>query len=216
MAHVYQSKFRTVRIYDGGTTGDSQNVLADSRYIVGVDVGSLPLPLGRQRPDQVLNLSNGILDANSCIVNGPDDPILTPISVSFTFRFNSRLKDHLKAWANPSRNTPWQIGPDTWTPVTVIGSDINGLGATVALPPPTDIVRAQNLVDLYVEWGASPGVAGSVLTIQQGRGFSVNADETTIDSNAEFVEVSGTGLLYGELGADKVAAFPGGTETVIP
>lgn len=215
MAHDHQTKFREIRAYDGGSTGDSQNVAADSNYIVGVKFGEMDVPLGRGTPEDILSLDQGQFNQNACIINGPDNPILEPIQVSFDFVFNSQLHDHLHALSNPGNVTPWNVGAVTWLPVTQIGQATNSLGNLIDLPLPTYILRRNYLIDVYVQWGATPGVTGSLPIVQMMRGFSANPSETFIGLDGDLVRVSGTASVYGQLGF-LTTGFPGGVETPVP
>ena len=146
-----QSKDTEFRLYDGAVT---------PHYIVGrfIQDGS-SIPGMGPRPNEQLFLDRGVANVWMSRVSEDDNSIYEGIPWTVNFLLNEELYDFVVALGNPDGVTPWSVFGTTLTPVTNIGSRINGRGVAVPCPLPSDFQRNSFLINVYAQFDSPPGVS---------------------------------------------------------
>lgn len=82
---VYTDKTGKIRLYDGTGT---------PFYLeLNFTGGDFSGPMGPKRTEEILQLDNGNMNANAHYIEGPDDPLMEPIQITFSML----LGDHNEA-----------------------------------------------------------------------------------------------------------------------
>lgn len=197
---LMQSKDNELRLYDGSTP---------ARYAVARFLqDGMSVPGMGPRPDETTYLDRGIANAYMARVAADDTVIYNGIPWTVTFLLNEEFIDFITMLSNPDGVSPWQVFGQTLTPVTNIGSRINGRGVAVACPLPADAVRQSFLVNAYWKFDSPPGVSPANPMVRQALG--VAATSLTYTVNAPIITVSMECMIYGAVG--RAADFPSGSE----
>lgn len=139
---VIQMKQGVARIIDG--TANTAN------YVTCPFIeGTLSLPTGHDRPDELPQLSQGVANSYTHYVTGPDDEIVKRKDFSIELKLHSKFvaKGVLKAMSNPAEGTWQPDGSTTFSPVTSLGTGKNYAGSSFSFPVPADSIRAASLVN---------------------------------------------------------------------
>ena len=197
-----QSKDVEFRIYDGDTPPN---------YIVGrfIQDGSTIPGMG-PRPNEQLFLDRGIANVYMSRVSEDDNSIYEGIPWTLNFLLNEEFYDFIVALGNPDGVTPWTAFGTTLTPVTNIGTRINGRGVAVPCPLPADYQRNSYLVNIYARFDSPPGVSPVNPMIRELLGVAPTSLTYTV--NTPVINVTMETMIFG--GLDRVATFPTGTELV--
>lgn len=194
------SKDVEFRIYDGSTP---------ARYIVGRFIqDGATIPGMGPRPNEQLFLDRGVANAYMSRVSEDDNAIFEGIPFTLNFLLNEEFYDFIVALGNADGVTPWRAFGQTLTPVTNIGTRINGRGVAVACPLPSDYQRVTYLVNMYVKFSSPPGVSPANNTVRQMLGIAPTSLTYTISSPV--IQVTMETMIYGGLGEQD--DFPAGSE----
>jgi hypothetical protein len=199
---LVQSKDTEYRIYDGSTPPN---------YVVGryIQTGD-SIPGSPPRPAERTYLDRGQGNSFTRRLSEDDTVIFDAVPFTINFMLNEGMLDFIRALGNPDGASPWTVGGVTFTPVTTIGSRINGRGDLVVCPLPADAVRRNFLIDIYIKFGAPP--AGGTDRFQKLRGIAV--DQYSILQDPPAIRVTWQGMCYGAMG--DANAFPVGGVEVTP
>lgn len=125
---LYIHQRGAVRIYDGSAT---------PRYLVlpFAQTGG-QFPLNRPRPDFNLRLNRGVFDGYTHYTPGTDDPVATPMPVTFTAWIENQLADDvIAALGNPYNLATWSVGTSVFVTAAGTGASIiSGTGTSHAVP----------------------------------------------------------------------------------
>lgn len=195
-----QSKDTEFRIYDGSSP---------ARYIVGRFIqDGTAIPGMGPRPNEQLFLDRGVANAYMSRISEDDNAIYEPIPVTLTFLLNEEFYDMIVALGNPDGESPWRAFGQTLTPVTNIGSRINGRGVSVPCPLPSDYQRVSYLVNMYAKFDSPPAVSPANPYVREMLGIAPTSLTYTVSTPV--IQVSMECMIYG--GVDRLADFPAGTE----
>jgi len=141
---TYYGKNGEMRFYDGTglPTPGTQNYI-----VLRFSEMNLTVPEGANRPEEILRLNRGQLDANAHYVQGLDDPIVEPVPMTTSFRLESGANKELAhqflglRFASGQQAT-WQAGTGPTNLVTTksksVGRPAGLTGTLQTLPPFTD------------------------------------------------------------------------------
>ena len=175
---------------------------------------NLVVPEGANRPEEMIRFNRGKLDAYAHYIQGLDDPILEPATVTTSFRLLSGTN---KDWIHQFLGIRFAAGQDsTWktgtggaiTLVTTKGTSVgrpDGLvGTLVTLPQFTD--PKKKCVNLECLWDDLTGnKVGRKLTEVYFR-----PGEQSLNESADAVMVQLSGQVYGQIAS--ITDFSTGTE----
>lgn len=204
--YVYFGKFGILRLQSGTSDGIGGVYYFQAAF----EQMDLSVVGGRPRPDEILVLDRGVLNAYAHHIQGSDAAILQAQQVTFTCmldntinRFNLR-----RALGNPDRESPWSVGGQTWTNVNGTTYVYNGAGSLVSCPLPYDVL--QDRINMQVLWYGNPAQDGS-----QDLGMSMKEvwfqpANLRVTEAADSVKLAVTGSIYGMISA--ISAFTAGTD----
>lgn len=195
-----QSKDFELRLYDGSTP---------PRYVIGRFIADgITLPGVGTRPEETLYLDRGIANVYMSRVSADDNSIYEGIPMTLTFLLNEEFYDFITMISNPYGKTPWVVFGQTLTPVTNLGTRINGRGVAVACPPPADFIRRSFLINAYGRFDSPPGVTPAHPWVQQLGGMAITSLTYTVAT--PIINVTAETMIFG--GLEQLAAFPTGVE----
>lgn len=188
-----------LRIYDGSTTNYYLQVLFTQ--------GDFSAPLARPHVEEMLNMDRGNFDQHSQYYEGPDDPVLEPLGISFSAIIDSSLDNRVVTELfSGSTQVSTTNAAITDVPVTLTTSKasstvrINGADvSTVAFGDSTK--TCYNVEILWDQSGSDIGVKYNEVYFPPG--------EQTISESADAVTLSLNGMWYGS--SSTIAAFTSGT-----
>lgn len=197
---VFNGRDAILRVYD-----ETANT---PLYVVASFLGDFSGPLGRVRPEEVTQISQGLASAKNHNIINTDLATFEP----FTFSFGGKLHttdtvdDLAIALSNPFDDATWQPGgTDTFVGVTTLGSTVNGAGTSVTHHPPVDAHRAASLVNIEILWNGDADWGLQYL----GCFFEASAFEIDKGDESE-TTFSVEGTCYGQV--TKLTAFTTGAE----
>ena len=188
----YTGKNGELRLYDSAAT--------PFYYVVDFVQMDLTGPLGRGRPDENLNLDRGNLTTAAFYHQGPDDPILEPLDLSFSALIDEAVnrQDLLDALQCGT------VGGDSWTTTKGDSSLTSGSGASVATPSFADSLK--KCVDCEVIW------TGTTVDIgYRWQEIYFPPESITLTESADVLVLAASGQCYGAIA--EITAFTAGTES---
>lgn len=194
---IYVSKDGTLRLYDG---------TLQSPFFLEIffTEGNFSAPEGRARPEELLILNRGKIDANAHYIDGPDDVILNPLELTFSILLDeAKNKTKLRQAFNLDHLSTWLVGSNTWLTTKATSSVLSGAAVSVTTPAFAD--ARKRTVDVEMLW-ADPDGAGNI-----GRKYAETyfpAERVTITESEDGVRVAATGLVYGAV--SEITAFTTG------
>jgi hypothetical protein len=198
----YTMKDGALRLYDSTAT---------PFYLVLKFIqGDFTAPAGRARPEERLVLDRGILNTDGHYVDGPDDPILEPVQITFSLLLDeSANKTKLRQAINADSadtTSGWTVGGDTWLTTKIDGTLISGSGASVA--PPAFADDRKGTVDIEVLWNDPDGVGAVGM---QYKGCYFSPEQQSLAEGEDGIPISLTAMCYGPIA--EISAFTAGTES---
>jgi hypothetical protein len=116
---------------------------------------------GRPRPDEIPVMDRGNLNAYAHHVQGPDTPIIQPVTLTFSCMIDNTFgrTNLLLALCNAPRIVPWSINGTNLLNVNGTTMVINGAGSSVSTPPPYDTQQDRITVEVLFRGDphATPG-----------------------------------------------------------
>ena len=213
----YFGKRGELRIYSGKVTSAAGGA---GRYFYQVAFCDMNFsgPLNKPRPDEIVSLDRGMLNSYAHHIQGPDNPIIENVQITFTCSMDDQINKRqlVKALGNPERSQ-WTfsgftcgvstvLSTITWANVNGTTVLFNGYGSLVSTPPPFD--PQQDRVNVCVLWnGSVPG------TNDEGFQYSevwFPAGQTRVVESENAVSLNVTGFCYGPVSA--ISVFPSGVD----
>lgn len=204
--YIYFGKFGELRIYSGSSDG------VGGRYYFQVAFEQMDFSSvgGRPRPDEILVLDRGVLNPFGHHIQGTDAAIMAPQQVTFTCMLDNTVNRHnlRRALCNPDRDSPWQVGGQTWSNVNGQSFVFNGAGSLVSTPLPYDVL--QDRVNVQVLWHGNPEQDGTA-----DLGYSMNEvwfqpGQLRVTEAENSVKMAVTGSIYGLI--SQISNFAAGTD----
>jgi hypothetical protein len=194
---LYAMTHGVMRLYDG--TGGSPFYL-----VVPFTDGNLSAPEGRARIDEKFVLDRGRGSVGVSAVGGVDDPILNPLTLSFSMRIqnDATVMPKLRlALSNPDLGA-WSIGGNTWV-TTKGGSTLTGGDGNTFSDPAFEDTK-KFCVDVCILWTRAAVPYG-----RRYRSVFFPPEQQSVAESADGVVLSASGMIYGTVSA--ITAFPSGT-----
>jgi hypothetical protein len=178
---IYTGKYGELRIYDGTGT--------PNYMVVPFIPADLSAPMGRQRPEEILKLDRGNLTSDAAYVQGPDDPILEPLDISFSVRLDT-LKNAVELYNFLTCGTL----SDTTVLSSTKGSTqlTAGDGSSVYTPAFAD--SQKKTVNIEAKW-----TVGASSFARQWNEVYFMPSNIEIAEAADEVVVNATGQIYGDI-----------------
>jgi hypothetical protein len=174
---------------------------------------NLTVPEGANRPEEILRLNRGQLDSNAHYVQGLDDPIVEPVTMTTSFRLESGagkelVHEFLGLRFASGQDVTWNAGSGSVALVTTKGTSVGrpaGLtGTLVTLPLFTD--PKKKCVNCEGLWD---DLASSKIGRQLSEVY-FRPGEQSLNEAADGVMVNLSGLVYGHI--KSITAFTAGTQ----
>ena len=166
-------------------------------------------PMDRGNPDEIPVLDRGVLTSTTHYIQGPDDVVMAPLTITFTADLDdtANRNDLYDALGNPSgtSNGHWTVGGLSFANANGQSQIYNGSGTLVSTPVPFSI--RHNRVDFVMLWrGGTPG------TNDEGwayREVYCAPRDIRITEGQDAVRLAVTGQCYGP--ASHITAFSAGS-----
>ena len=189
-ASMYYIKLLTTLVPSPAPSADLLWPVDGQFYTIKFSDGNLSAPEGRARIDEKAVLDRGRGSVGVSYVGGVDDPILNPLTLSFSLRIDSAFnKDDIVQvlqCGNPNYTTDWNV---TGTSTKTDCSYTDGSGTTAAFPAFED--SNKKTVAAQIIWSRGG--------VQYGReycGVYFPPDQQTVAESADGVVMSCSGLIY--------------------
>lgn len=172
---------------------------------------NLTVPEGANRPEEMLRLNRGQLDANAHYIQGLDDPITEPVQMTTSFRLESGtnkelVHEFLGLRFASGQDVTWNAGSGNVALITTKGTSVgrpSGLtGALVVLPQFTDLKK--KCVNCEGLWD---DLTGSKIGRQLSEVY-FRPGEQSLNESPDAVMVNLNGLVYGSI--NSITAFSAG------
>ena len=192
---IFKHKDGELRIYSG-TTAQSKATYPMYIQVLFTDA-SLSFPLGRGRPEELLNMDRGNFDTNASYSEGSDEPIVNPLPFTFTGKIDDQTyTGYLLDWLSGVTRIN-----NSDLPTSKASSGVTVSTSTVTLKAFADGVKTA--YDAEVLWDGSTDYGFKVKEIY------FPPDQQTLAEGDDNVSLSVNGLIYGRI--TRMAAFTSGT-----
>jgi hypothetical protein len=192
MAQKFTNRKGKIRFYDG--------TAVTPRYLeIDFDAGDISGPIGNPLADEIIVTDRGTLDSNTHHITGPEDKILEPQSVSFSFFCTDLNKTDLLLDYISAMNDGGTTTVDSLTMATTKGGSTRGGITTPAFADSNKLacdvqyLLEAGTTDFGYEWAEC--------------WFPI--DQATISEGEDAVTVSLTGMCYGAI--SRITSFTSGT-----
>jgi len=201
---IYYGKNGELRLYDGTGTPNYVVVLFSN-----MDIN---VPEGSGRPEEIPRMNRGQLDDNLSYIQGLDDPILEPTTLTMSFMLDSGVKDLIHEFIGirfaAGQQATWEAGSVptalTTTKGTSTGRKAGLSGNLVTLPTFTDPVKV--CVDVEVLWSIFGGGQADGRKITEV--YFPPGDQSVVEA-ADSVTINLSGQVYGNVTAITSFTTPG-------
>jgi hypothetical protein len=165
---------------------------------------NLESPWGKPRPvDPIVPTVGGYVHSPT----GPDydSPLYEPLTLNFSFWINdTSFKVIRDAFCNPDLNSPWTVGPHTWSTTKGRGSIIRFDNTYIATQPFFD--QMKKAVCFEATWTQT--YSGSVVG-QRWDEVYIPPQNVTVRESADFLTLQVQALVYGNI--STISGFTSGT-----
>ena len=187
---IFKSKDGELRLYDGKGSPRYLQILFTN--------ADLSFPLSRGKPEEVLDMDRGNMNTDASYRNGPDEPIMAPLSVKFSGKIDDTVYSHALIQLLSGSTS---VGSATKVYSTKAKSSLKVSGASVATKTFADSSKiAYNLQVAY---------DGTVDFVYDLKEVYFPPDQQTLTEGEDGVKWEGNGLWYGSGGTKS--AFTSGT-----
>lgn len=192
-----------LRIYDGTATPFYLEIPFMQANFTG--------PEGNPRPDEIPRMNRGRVrntDSNWHYISAPDDPIVNPVTLSFSFLMANNQPNYqkLRQALNIDMASTWTVGSNTWVSSKGTTQVLGGGRTPTLVTTPSFGDARKRTVTIYTLWADPDGGANDI-----GRKWAevyFPPDKQTIREAMDMVEIQCQGLIYGAIG--QITAFPAG------
>jgi len=189
-AGVFTNRSGKIRIFDGTAT---------AKYLeVDFDAADFSGPIGRPRTEELLKLDRGRVTADAHYIEGPEDKIMEPLTISFgALLTDLTVTDYLLDWLEILNGATATINGHT---ITTTKEDTQNDGSNNN-PPFADSGKLTCNVEIFFD-----GV-----TTDQGYQYNevyFPLDQCTLSEGDDSIPVALSGLVYGTIG--RISAFTSG------
>ena len=183
---LFQGKDGQLNIIDYGT----DTVSGSTRYYMEVLFCEMDLSMPtsyRPRTEETLVMDRGNFDSNAHFIEGNDEPIYTPMPITFSCRAADTINTRsLSEWLSGATAIPNAVGGTT----TIISWDTSGVTVLSSLMPALRDA-GKNLYRIEVLWDGDQDLGYLI------DGVYFTPGQQTITESADGVALSCNGIIYG-------------------
>lgn len=200
---TYEFPDGVLRLYDGTGTP----------YYLEVPFveGKLVAPEGRARPAEIAVINRGRVRQTDTLwhyVEGPDTPIIEPLTLTFSFKMANTEPNYqkLRDALNIDMTATWTVGSNTWVTTKGLSQVLSGGESPQNVTTPAFSDPRKRCVDIQALWSDPDG------TSDIGRRFRevyFEPSDQQFNEQDVMLEVRLTGRIYGSI--TDITAFTAGT-----